>query len=111
MQLLRCPWKHWTLFGGLVADGDDEIKRLVDVVAQPMHALGQDVNAHLGHGLDGERVLRCWMRPGAECQVSVWSQPVQETLRHLRSRRVMCAQEQYPCGHMCSFCRDVMVVP
>lgn len=63
-------WKDWTIFFGVVANGDDEIKIPIEILVDAVRCVVGYVDADFTHGANGEWVDCC----GADaCAIGVVS--------------------------------------
>jgi hypothetical protein len=79
---------------GLVAHGDDQVERLVEVALERLALLAGDVDAQLGHGADRERAHLGRLGARRQRLEALVTECPQQPLGNLRASGVVGTQEQ-----------------
>src|SRR5215470_16787538 len=96
MHLFGIAGKGGAGLAHAIAHRDNVIEGLVAKLVEVLGAQPADIDAHAGHGPDGERVQPGWLAPRAPHLDAPLAQMAQDALGHLRARAVVCAEKQHP---------------
>src|SRR6266545_6863050 len=88
--------EHRARLIGLIADSDDFVEWLVKIAVERLALVPCNLDAQLGHRLNGQRPNARRLGPRRKRLEAVAAQTAQQPFRHLAARRVVGAQEQHP---------------
>ena len=83
-----------TQFFCWIADGNDEINPLTEILINIIGCVMWDVNSQLFHDTDTHGVDMAWMSPSAENLKAISGQMTEEPFRHLRAARISGADKE-----------------